>query len=107
VAARDSSDGRLVGYAVWRGGEDDAGEFAGLVEPDYRDVGLGSLLLRRVSADARSAGLSTLRVDLHDGSQETAAMLRDCGLATHWDLDYPIAHVDLVLGQERPGWRTP
>ena len=34
-------------------------------------------------------------------------MLRDCGLRTRWDLDYPVVHVDLLLGTERPGWITP
>ena len=38
---------------------------------------------------------------------ETAAMLRDCGLRTHWDLDHPVASVDLILGSQRPGWVTP
>jgi hypothetical protein len=34
-------------------------------------------------------------------------MLRDCGLRTHWDLDHPVVHVELLLGTERPGWVTP
>jgi len=34
-------------------------------------------------------------------------MLRDCGLPSQWDLEHPVARVELLLGQRRPGWATP
>ena len=107
IVAR-TSGGELVGYAAWiaeLGGL--CGEFAGVVDPGFAELGLGTLLLRRASRGALDAGLSTLRVELHPRSAALAAMLRDCGLHTHWDLDYPVVHVNLLLGTRRPGWSTP
>ncbi len=100
--------GELAGYAAWSA-EDVGrrGEFAGAVDPRFAELGLGTLLLRRGTRDALDAGLETLRVELHPGSAAIASMLRDCGLRTHWDLDYPVVHVDLLLGTQRPGWVTP
>ena len=37
----------------------------------------------------------------------SAEMLRDAGLAAHWDIDYPVTRVTLTLGSERPGWAPP
>ena len=83
-------------------------EFAGAVDPRFAELGLGTLLLRRSARATRSTPASrALRVELHPGSAATAAMLRDCGLRTHWDLDYPVVHVELLLGTQRPGWVTP
>jgi GNAT superfamily N-acetyltransferase len=106
LIARTSS-GELAGYAAWIADDDGRGELAGGVDPRFAELGLGTLLLRRSAGDALDAGLRALRVELHPGSHETAAMLRDCGLRTHWDLDHPVAHVELLLGTERPGWVTP
>jgi len=100
--------GELAGYAAWVGEDDGrSGEFAGAVDPQFAKLGLGTLLLRRGTRDALDAGLGTLRVELHPGSAAVAAMLRDCGLHTHWDLDYPVARVNLLLGTRHPGWYTP
>jgi GNAT superfamily N-acetyltransferase len=106
LVARTSS-GELAGYTAWIADEDGRGEFAGGVDPRFAKLGLGTQLLRRGAGDALVAGLRALRVELHPGSQATAAMLRDCGLRTHWDLDHPVVHVELLLGTERPGWVTP
>jgi GNAT superfamily N-acetyltransferase len=106
LVARTSS-GELAGYAAWIADDDGRGELAGAVDPRFAELGLGTLLLRRGADDALDAGLRALRVELHPGSHATAAMLRDCGLRTHWDLDHPVAHVELLLGTERPGWVTP
>ena len=100
--------GELAGYAAWVAEDDGrSGEFAGAVDPRFAELGLGTVLLRRATRDALDAGLSTLRVELHPGSTAVAAMLRDCGLHTHWDLDYPIVRVKLLLGTRHPGWNTP
>jgi hypothetical protein len=101
-------DGELAGYVAWiaeDGGR--AGECAGAVDPGFGTLGLGTVLLRRGARDALDAGLSMLRVELHPGSATLAAMLRDCGLHTQWDLDYPVVRVNLLLGTRRPGWQTP
>lgn len=105
--ARASDGGRIVGYAAYLVQDGSAGELAGAVDPEYWDVGLGTLLLRRAAQDASAAGLTTLRVELHPGTESTAAMLRDAGLASSWDLDYPVTQVQLALGTSRPGWKTP
>jgi hypothetical protein len=34
-------------------------------------------------------------------------MLRDCGLRSHWDLEHPLARVDILLGPPRRAWATP
>ena len=99
--------GDCAGFAAWIARDEHHGEFAGGVDPSFAELGLGTLLLRRIARDAHSAGLQTLRVELHPGSQAIAAMLRDSGLHTHWDLDHPVASVDLILGSQRPGWVTP
>lgn len=101
-----TSAGELAGYAAWIA-DGERGEFAGAVDPRFSALGLGTLLLRRGAGDALSAGLRALRVELHAGSEATAAMLRDSGLRTHWNLDHPVVHVDILLGTERPGWVTP
>ena len=107
IVAR-SAGGELAGYAAWIAEDGEhSGEFAGVVDPRFAELGLGTVLLRRSTRDALDAGLSTLRVELHPGSAALAAMLRDCGLHTHWDLDYPVVHVNLLLGTRRPGWSTP
>jgi GNAT superfamily N-acetyltransferase len=106
LVARTSA-GELAGYAAWIADGGERGEFAGAVDPRFSALGLGTLLLRRGAGDALSAGLRALRVELHAGSEATAAMLRDSGLRTHWDLDHPVVHVEILLGTERPGWVTP
>jgi len=107
IVARTSA-GELAGYAAWIAEPGvPCGEFAGVVDPAFAELGLGTLLLRRAGRGALDAGLSTLRVELHPRSAALAAMLRDCGLQTHWDLDYPVVHVNLLLGTRRPGWSTP
>ena len=107
IVAR-SSAGELAGYAAWIAEPGvPCGEFAGVVDPAFAELGLGTLLLRGAGRGALDAGLSTLRVELHPRSTALAAMLRDCGLHTHWDLDYPVVHVDVLLGTRRPGWSTP
>lgn len=105
--ARTAPDGQLVGYTAYLAGEDDSAELAGVVEPHFSGVGLGTLLLRRAADHARAAGLGTLRVELHPGSDATAEMLRDAGLTSRWDLAYPVTRVELALGTSRPGWSTP
>jgi GNAT superfamily N-acetyltransferase len=107
LVARTQS-GELAGYTAWTAEEGGrSGEIAGAVDRRFADLGLGTLRVRRAAQDALDAGLHSLRVELHPGSTAIAAMLRDCGLHTRWDLDYPIVHVDLLLGTERPGWITP
>jgi GNAT superfamily N-acetyltransferase len=105
--ARAAEGGQLVGYTAYLAGEHASGELAGVVEPRFAGVGLGTLLLRRAADAARLAGLKTLRVELPPGSDATAAMLRDAGLTSRWDLAYPVARVELTLGTSRPGWSTP
>jgi GNAT superfamily N-acetyltransferase len=105
--ARAAEGGQLVGYAAYLAGKGASGELAGVVEPHFAGLGLGTLLLRRAAENARRAGLKTLRVELPPGSDATAEMLRDAGLTSRWDLAYPVARVELALGTSRPGWSTP
>lgn len=102
-----TDDGQLIGYAAFLPTEERGGELAGAVDPRYIGRGLGTLLARRLAERAHRAGLETLAVELHPGSETTGAMLRDLGFATHWDIDYPATRVTLSLGVERPGWATP
>jgi GNAT superfamily N-acetyltransferase len=92
-----------VGYGEWF----DDGAFTGAVEEAQSGLGLGTLLLRKAAREAADAGLKTLTVELVAGEHALAAMLRDCGLASSWDLDHPTARVELTLGRRRPGWATP
>jgi GNAT superfamily N-acetyltransferase len=103
LAAREHESGRLVGFIACSR----SGELAGVVDPEYRGIGLGTLLLHQAAEHARDAGIEALEVELHPGAEETAEMLRDAGLATQWDIDFPVTRVKLMLGRERPGWATP
>ena len=108
LVARGLDGGELLGYAAWvavAGGE--RGDFFCAVDPAAAGLGLGTLLLRTAAAAAEERGLAALRVELRPQARSLAAMLRDCGLRSHWDLEHPIAHVELRLGQRRPGWATP
>ncbi|MGA2471365.1 MAG: GNAT family N-acetyltransferase [Solirubrobacteraceae bacterium] len=102
-----SADQRIVGYATYLAVDEQDGELAGVVDPAFAGIGLGTLLVRRAAEHARLTGLETLHVDLHPGSEDTAAMIRDSGFPSHWDLAYPVARVELLLGRTRPGWSTP
>jgi GNAT superfamily N-acetyltransferase len=107
LIARADHGGVLVGYAAWIAGSSGLGEFVGAVDPAFAGLGLGTLLLRAAAIDALAAGRGTLRVELSAGARALAAMLRDCGLCSYWDLEHPVARVDLVLDSTRPGWATP
>jgi hypothetical protein len=65
------------------------------------------MLLRNAAREAGANGVQTLSVELPTGAHGLAAMLRDCGLVSFWDLDHPVARVQLVVGAMRPGWATP
>jgi GNAT superfamily N-acetyltransferase len=92
-----------VGYAAWF---DDCAFFCA-VEDAFSGLGLGTLLLRNAAREAAAEGLKTLSVELVAGEHALAAMLRDCGLVSSWDLDHPVCRVELTLGARRPGWATP
>ena len=96
------SDGP-VGFAAWF--ED--GEFVCGVEESFAGIGLGTLLVRHSAAEAAAAGLAKLRIALPPGAHALASMLRDCGLVSTWDLEHPVATVELTLARQRPGWATP
>ena len=107
LAPRSSRD-ELLGYAAWVAATSgERGDFFCAVDPAATGLGLGTLLLRTAAAAAEERGLRTLRVELRPQARSLAAMLRDCGLRSHWDLEHPIAQVELLLGQRRPGWATP
>ncbi|HXR13524.1 MAG TPA: GNAT family N-acetyltransferase [Solirubrobacteraceae bacterium] len=109
LVARALEGGALLGYAalVAAAGGEAHGDFFCAVDPAATGLGLGTLLLRTAASAADERGLRTLRVALHPQARALAAMLRDCGLRSHWDLEHPVAHVELLLGQRRPGWATP
>jgi ribosomal protein S18 acetylase RimI-like enzyme len=105
--ARVSGEDVVAGYAAYVADDSGGGELAGEVASQFAGVGLGTRLLRVAADNARLAGLETLRVDLHPGSDATAAMLRDVGLSSRWKIAYPVTQVELALGSTRPGWSTP
>jgi GNAT superfamily N-acetyltransferase len=107
LIARSVSGEEIVGYAVWSSGENDRTELLCAVAEAFTGVGLGTLLLRRAAASAYDAGVRVLRVELHPQARGLAAVLRDCGFRSYWDLEHPVAHVDLLLATTRPGWVTP
>jgi GNAT superfamily N-acetyltransferase len=107
LIARSVATAELVGYAVWTGDENAHAELLCVVDAAFTGIGLGTLLLRRAAAGALAAGVRILRVELHPQARGLAAMLRDCGLRSNWDLEHPVARVDLLLGTTRPGWATP
>jgi GNAT superfamily N-acetyltransferase len=106
LVARALESGALVGYAAWIGAVDHA-DFFCAVEPTLQGLGLGTLLLRAAASAAAGGGMRVLRVALHPQARALAAMLRDCGLRSHWDLEHPLARVDILLGPPRRGWATP
>jgi GNAT superfamily N-acetyltransferase len=103
LVAHDLKTGQLIGFIAYS----TSGGLAGVVDPQFAGVGLGTLLLHQAAEQARAAGIETLRVDLHPGSEDTAEMLRDAGFASDWDIDYPLTRVTLRLASSRPGWSTP
>jgi GNAT superfamily N-acetyltransferase len=108
LVARYLDGGELIGYAAWLPAAGGArADLFCAVDPAATGVGVGTLLLRSAASAAAAGGVSTLRVALHPPAHALAAMLRDCGLSSHWDLDYPVAHVELLLDRRRPGWATP
>jgi GNAT superfamily N-acetyltransferase len=98
---------RVVGYVAYVADDARDGELAGVVDPAFAGNGLGTALVRRAAAHARENGLELLRIELHPGSEAIATMIRDSGLPSHWDLAYPVARVEIMLGRTRPGWSTP
>lgn len=68
LAAMDpEADGRTAGYAyLQKGAKSSAhiGEVEAFIHPDYREMGLGSALLRLIADFAESQGLMFLKVDL-------------------------------------------
>ena len=92
-----------AGYAAWFA----AGDFVCAVEAELSGQGLGTMLLRHAAHEASEGGVEKLSVELPAGAHGLAAMLRDCGLVSFWDLDHPISHVELAVNAVRPGWATP
>jgi GNAT superfamily N-acetyltransferase len=103
LVAHDERSAELIGFIAYA----DTGELVGVVDPRFRGLGLGTLLVHEAAARAAAAGIERLRVELHPGSEATGEMLRDAGLAAHWEIDYPVTRVTLRLGTSRPGWTTP
>ncbi|MGD0198886.1 MAG: GNAT family N-acetyltransferase [Solirubrobacteraceae bacterium] len=102
-----SERGQLIGYTAWAPDGDRAGRLVGFVVPAERGQGLGTLLVRRTVDDACAHGLEQLTVRLHQGSEAIAELLRDVGLATRWQISYPVTRVTIELARTRPGWSTP
>lgn len=107
LVARSDASALLVAYGAWFRSASSRCEFVCAVDASFTGIGLGTLLLRTVAADALAVGVRTLRVEVHPGARALAAMLRDCGLRSHWDLEHPIARIELMLDEPRPGWTTP
>jgi GNAT superfamily N-acetyltransferase len=107
ILARSLNRGEVWAVGGLCADGDDSATMACVVHPDHRDLGLGTHLLRALAARARAEGIRFASVDLYPGSAPTADVLRDSGLRTHWDLSYPVAHIELDLEGSRPGWRTP
>jgi GNAT superfamily N-acetyltransferase len=101
------ADGELAAAVAWTAADGLHGECVGVVDPAFCGLGLGTQLLRRCSGAALSSGVTVLRVQVNPGADDVAAMLRDCGLHTHWDLGHPAVQVDVLPGTQRPGWATP
>ena len=107
IAARALDDGALVGYAAWLADSGADAAFFCAVDPALGGLGLGTLLVRRAAAKASDSGVRALHVALDPRARALAAMLRDCGLRSRWDLEHPVARVEVLLGAPRPGWTTP
>jgi GNAT superfamily N-acetyltransferase len=105
--AHVGAQAEVAGYAAYLPDQNGEGECAGEVDPRFAGVGLGTRLLLTAAEHAQSSGVKVLRVELHPGSEATAAMLRDAGIVSRWTIAYPVTRVALALGTTRPGWATP
>ena len=103
TVAHVAGGAQLAGYGAWF----DNGDFVCAVDAALNGLGLGTLLLRNAAREAGVHGRKTLSVELAAGEHALAAMLRDCGLVSSWDLDHPVGRVELTLAAQRPGWATP
>jgi GNAT superfamily N-acetyltransferase len=100
-------EGEPAAAVAWTTADGLHGECVGVVDAAFCGLGLGTRLLRRCADAALSSGVTALRVQVMPGADDVAAMLRDCGLHTHWDLGHPEVQVDVLTGTQRPGWATP
>ena len=65
---------RLVGHAVW-GVDDGAAEIGVVVADAWQRRGIGRSLTAAAAAEARTRGLSTVRVHVHAGNRDLARRL--------------------------------
>lgn len=106
LIARDRH-GRLVALAGYRAVDGHRANLVCKLDRRYQGLGLGTFLLRRLAELALLHDIDSFHVDVAAPTGPLSDMLRDCGLRTRWDLDYPITRVDLELVGRRPGWATP
>jgi RimJ/RimL family protein N-acetyltransferase len=81
LVATVGSPERIVGHAAYVREDDGRAEAAIEVAEDMQDRGIGTALVRRLTAEAARAGIPTLKAIVHPDNHRMADLLRDCGLA--------------------------
>lgn len=97
IAAFDET-GRGVGIARYESEPDSpAVEFAVVVDPAWRQVGLASALLTKLLRTALRNGFSTIHVDYFADNRDVADLVRRSGGRLRKDLEGGIVDADLVI----------
>ncbi len=74
-------DGSLVAYSLLRGWDEgyDVPSFGGCIQAEYRNRGLGQMLLRHAVAESRAAGASSLRLTVYKSNARAVHVYRKLG----------------------------
>ncbi|MFE6053036.1 GNAT family N-acetyltransferase [Kitasatospora sp. NPDC056446] len=98
-------DGRILalGHLMWDDGE---AELAVLVEDAWQRHGLGTALLRRLSAAARTAGVGTVYAVTHAGNAGLIAAMRRLSAPLGFRAEDGTLVITATLGAEDPAVRT-
>lgn len=93
----------LVGVGSFERLEDDAAEFALLVEDACQHSGVGTLLIERLVAEARSAGVRRFVADLSASNAAALRVIRHLSRTPNMHTAYGETHVEFSLDASANG----
>ena len=98
---------QIVAAGAYARTTDDRARIVCAIHPTYRNLGLGTFVLRRLAEQALQHGIHYFDVEITEAGNTVAPVLRDCGFGMRWHMRTPLSTVSLDLRHQRPGWRTP
>jgi GNAT superfamily N-acetyltransferase len=107
LVAIDTVSGRGVGIARYEPAGKGVAEIAVVVRPEWRRVGLGTLLILVLAKAAAERGVHTFSASYLAENRPVAALVEDAGGLIRQVIEQGIAEFSLTLDRPQPGTGPP